>query len=295
MGECKAAARLEMAAVTHRQPTSLSTAFLSAVTAIAGSAILVLGYLSISEEYRRFETDSARLRQQFTDRQKELIRGEVEKVLDYVEYRHSKTEEVLRTSLRERTNEAYAVATGLVAAEQGRRSRTELEDLVREALRPIRFNNGRGYFFMVGMDGVEKLYPVAPQFENTNLLDLQDEKGNYVIRDEISLLQREQEGFVFDYWRKPDASDHMVYPKMTFVRRFEPFDWYLGTGEYLDDFEGDLQEELLDRIVRVRFGREGYIFVNTFDGDALITDGELVRHRETSRLHERPGAFCKRR
>ena len=263
--------------MTFHQRPSISAAFLVAVTAIAGSAILVLGYLSLSEEYRRFATDSAELRQKFTDRQKELIRNEVEKVLDYIEYRHSKTEEVLRSSLKERTYEAHAIATGLVEAERGRRSRAELENLVREALRPIRFNNGRGYYFMVGMDGVEKLYPVAPQFENTNLLGLQDAKGNFVIRDEIALLQREQEGFVFDSWRKPDASDQMIYPKMTFVERFEPFGWYLGTGEYLDDYEHDLKEELLERIARVRYGREGYIFVNTFDGMPLITDGERVR------------------
>ncbi|MBN1326944.1 MAG: cache domain-containing protein, partial [Candidatus Cloacimonetes bacterium] len=147
------------------------------------------------------------------------------------------------------------------------------------ALRPIRFNNGRGYYFAVSLDGVEKLYPVAPQFENQNLLDLQDAKGNYVIRDEIKIIKTRGEGFVRDYWRKPGSSDEMIYPKITFVKYFEPLDWYFGTGEYIDNVEKDIQQESLVRLSRIRFGPSGYIFVNTNQGDALITDGEIVKEK----------------
>jgi signal transduction histidine kinase/nitrogen-specific signal transduction histidine kinase/ActR/RegA family two-component response regulator len=249
---------------------------LVAMSLVSGLAVMVLGYLWLSEEYGAFARESEEMRLKYYDEQKARVRDEVERVLDYINYRHSRTEEVLRASLRSRVGEAHAIATRIWEVERSRRPRAEIERLVREALRPIRFNNDRGYFFAVTMRGVEKLYPVAPELEDTSLLDLQDAKGNLVIRDEIALLARQPEGFVFDYWRKPNASDAMVHPKMTFVRRFEPFDWYIGTGEYLDDYEHDLQEELLDRVAHLRFGTEGYVFINTYDGDALITDGRRV-------------------
>ena len=259
-----------------RRPLSIATAFLVAMSLIAGLAVIFLGYLWLSWEYADFARESGEMRRKYFDEQKAKVRDEVERVLDYIAYRHSRTDDVLRASLRGRVEEAHAIATRIVELEGPRRPRPEVERLVLETLRPIRFNGGRGYYFAVTMQGVEKLYPVAPELEGRNLLDLRDAKGNFVIRDEIALLARQSEGFVFDYWRKPNASDAMIYPKLIFVRRFEPFDWYLGTGEYLDDHERDLQEELLDRVARVRFGTEGYVFINTFDGDALLTDGRRV-------------------
>jgi signal transduction histidine kinase len=126
------------------------------------------------------------------------------------------------------------------------------------------------------MDGVEKLYPVAPQYEDKNLIDLKDAKNNYVIRDEIEVVKNQGQGFVKDFWRKPNAVDEMIYPKLTFVRMFHPFNWYLGTGEYLDDVEKDLKDEIIERVAHVRFGDEGYIFINTYKGIPIITDGIRV-------------------
>ena len=39
----------------------------------------------------------------------------------------------------------------------GKMSDAELQTTVREALRPVRFNEGRGYYFATSMQGVEKL------------------------------------------------------------------------------------------------------------------------------------------
>jgi signal transduction histidine kinase len=268
--------------VRTRRPIGISATFLAAVALIAGLAVMLVGFFWLTEEYARFHRESQALRQEYIENQKAKIRDEVEKALDYVQYRHLRSETILRAALKHRVDEAHAIASRLVETEAPRRTRPELERLVKEALRPIRFNSGRGYFFITSLQGVEVLYPVAPQFEGTNLLGLQDAKGNFVIRDEIQLLKKQTEGFVFDYWRKPDSpasgrTGQMIHPKITFIKRFEPFGWYLGTGEYLDDFERDLQEELLERIAQIRFGKEGYVFVNTYDGTPLITDGRRVK------------------
>lgn len=243
---------------------------------IAGLTVLLIGTAWLREERLRFSREAQGLRQSYIDAQKTLIRSEVEKALDYVQYRHARSEATLRAALKDRVDQAWTIAQRLVEVESGHRTRPELERLVKETLRPIRYDHGRGYLFMGTLQGTEVLYPVAPELEGTNLLNLQDAKGHFVIREEVALLNRQPEGFVFNDWSKPDGPRRMVEPKLTFLKRFEPFGWYIGTGEYVRDFERDLQEELLERLAEIRFGKEGYIFVNTYDGTPLITDGRRV-------------------
>jgi len=255
---------------------SLSRAFAATVAGLTGIAVLVIGALWVASESARFARDSDALRREYYDAQGELVRTEVERVIDAIEYQHSQLESALERTLRLRVDQAHAIAAGLYEAESGRRPRTEVERIVKEALRPIRFDDGRGFFFVTSRAGVGVLYPVAPELEGRNLLDLADDQGRFPVRTELELLAREPAGFVRDHRRRPGAAGEMVHPKLTYVRRFDPLGWYLGTGEYLDDFERDVQEDILARVASVRFGTEGYVFINTFDGDALITDGRRV-------------------
>jgi len=250
--------------------------FLNSMLLIAIISITGAGYFWISSEYNQFNEEAKSLKTTFIDDQKALIRFEVEKAIDFLNYNQNLTEQRLRENIKDRVYESISIGNNIYQQYNGKMPLARIKQLFKDALRPIRFNNGRGYYFAVSMDGVEQLYPIAPQYENKNLLDLKDEKGNYVIRDEIDVIKKQGEGFVRDYWRKPDAGDEMIYPKITFVKYFEPFDWYFGTGEYLDDVEQDIKRESLERLSQIRFGPNGYIFVNTYDGDALITDGEIV-------------------
>jgi signal transduction histidine kinase/ActR/RegA family two-component response regulator len=255
---------------------SISRIVLVAMLLVATFSITAIGYFFITRSYDTFSREAEQLRARFLTDQRALIRNEVEKAIDYIEYRRANSDERLKSGLRERVNEAHAIATHLHGFYKKTSPGADIERLILEALRPIRFNNGSGYFFVVTMQGVEKLYPVAPQFENQNLLLLQDAKEQYVIRDEIKMVTDHGEGFVYDYWRKPNADDQMIYPKITFVKRFSPLNWYLGTGAYLDDYEKELKSEIIERIAKIRFGTEGYIFINTYEGDAILMDGAQV-------------------
>jgi signal transduction histidine kinase len=53
--------------------------------------------------------------------------------------------------------------------------------------------------------------------------------------------------------------------KIGLVRNFEPFDWFIGTGEYVEDFEKEIQEKVLRNIREFRYGKNGYIFIITYD------------------------------
>jgi signal transduction histidine kinase/ActR/RegA family two-component response regulator len=268
---------METTSDNSRSRPSLATTFLVAMVAVAVVAVGIMGYSWISREYANFERESGVLRAQFERHQRDLIRKEVERVVASVEYYRSQTRSSLELNLRGRVEDALDVAHHLHQTYSGSMERPDLERLILETLRPIRFNDGRGYLFVVTLEGVERLYPVHPELEGTSLIDLQDDRGAFVIRNEIAMVREFGEGFVEDHWRKPGSDDQMAYPKLTFVKAFEPFDWYIGTGEYVDELEAQVKDALIRRIATIRFGTEGYIFINTYAGDAILSDGQRVQ------------------
>jgi len=224
-----------------------------------------IGYFWITDEYSKFEEQSENIGKVYLDAQKAFVRNEVQKIVDYLEYKKNLTEQILKNDIKERVESVHDIAMNIYLENTKTCSDDTIKKMIRDALRPIRFNNGRGYFFAVSMDGIEELYPTRPEFEGANVLELQDSKGNFVILDEIRIIKEHGQGYVRDYWPKPDEDPETAFPKISFVKYFPPLDWYFGTGEYLDDIEQDIRQEVLQYIKTLRYEQDGYIFINTLD------------------------------
>ncbi|MBF0530035.1 MAG: cache domain-containing protein, partial [Deltaproteobacteria bacterium] len=248
---------------------SISRLLFGVMATLAVLTILAVGYMVIALGTHLFKVEAERLRENYVREQKQVLKSEVEKVFDFINFQYLKTENRLKNLIQTRTYEAHAIAINLYRENYGKMSKAELEKNILDALRPIRFNNGRGYYFATDFEGVEILFADHPEYEGKNILDLQDAKGAYVIRDMIDLTKREQEGFYKYYWSKPNSPGR-DFPKIAFIKRFAPFNCFIGTGEYIDDVERDIQEEVLERIGKIRFGQNGYIFVVSYDGTTLM-------------------------
>jgi PAS domain S-box-containing protein len=259
-----------------RENKSIFRTFMFHMLAISCFSVVVAGYFWISQEYASFHAESKELRENYLESQRDMIRNEVQKVVDYVDYMRSLREKRLKDSIRERVYEAYAIANNIYRENRGKKSNAEIADMIRDALRPIRFSGGKGYYFATNLKGIEMLFADRPTLEGSNMINFRDTQGKYIIRDMIEICRSSKEGFYQYTWTKPN-SPGSNFPKIAYVKLFEPLDWFIGTGEYLDTVEEDIKREILDRIAKIRFGRDGYIFVVSYAGVTLMNDVQRDR------------------
>jgi signal transduction histidine kinase len=223
-----------------KRKASISSAFLRFTAIISTVSLMLLGALWIGDDLYHFHEDSALMRQEFLEARKREARQEVDVFLAKVAAQRAGMEDGLRLDIKARVNEAWAVAENLHRHNSQRMSREQLAATIRESLRPIRYNKGRGYFFATGFDGVEQLFADRPEFEGQNLLHMKDVTGRPVIQDMIRIATEQGEGYYEYLWTKP-GSRHRDHLKLAYVKAFPQLGWLIGTGEYLEDVEADLR------------------------------------------------------
>ncbi len=110
-------------------------------------------------------------------------------------------------------------------------------------VRSTRYNDGAGYFWADMADGTSAVH-IKPEVEGTNRYNSTDEKGNYFVQDTIAAGDKPGGGFIDFYFAKPGESEAKA--KRGFIQKFEPFGWYIGTGNYEEDMLPIIQDELDD-------------------------------------------------
>ncbi|NAZ44882.1 histidine kinase [Vibrio toranzoniae] len=102
---------------------------------------------------------------------------------------------------------------------------------VRSILSKLRYGSD-GYFFAYDRHGTNLVHPIQPELIGKNLLQLQDEDGDFLIE---ALLKEAQTGGGFHQylWQKP--STRGVVPKLSYAAWLERWGWMIGTGLYIED------------------------------------------------------------
>lgn len=239
------------------------------VSLVLFTSFLILGYFGISQEYSRFSKESGELREELLDARKTMLQNQVDWAAGYIDYMRSRTEERVRQSIRGRVEEAFSIADHLYRTQSPGLSDAAILNQIRETLRPIRFNQGRGYYFMTALDGMEILFADRPDKEGLNLLQSEDPREAQVIQDMIDLVRERGEGFYAYDWSRP-GTEELEFKKISYVKLFPPLQCFIGTGEYMTDMEADIQSEVLARLGNLRFGEEGYLFAGTWEGISLL-------------------------
>jgi two-component system sensor histidine kinase/response regulator len=249
----------------RRSLVSLASAF---VQVVASVGVLIAGGLKIHDEVTRRDVEIAKTRETYIAQRRDRVQGIVEEASRGIDGLRASILKRTREQVRARVEEAVAIAGNLYRHNAGRKSEEEIAEAIREALRPIRFNEGRGYFFAIGLDGVKQLYPVKSELEGRNVLNPKDGKGEPAVEEMIRIARDQGEGYHTHSWPHPIFGDETL-ERTVYVKLFKPLGWIIGTGEYPSDTEEDIKREAIDRLGDMDRAGFEFVYATRWDGLAL--------------------------
>jgi len=246
--------------------------------------IVFVAGLSFFLEYSSFKRDSVRIKEVMIQKKKYELKNLVKSSINSIEILREDLDLKLKKDLKDNIKLAYDVACNIYKTNKDSKSSDEIKEMIKQALRPVVFFNGRGYYFIVSTDGVDVLNPPNPESEGTSIINRKDSKGNFPMQDIKSLLETKNEGYVSYYWTQPKDSK-LPYLKTAFVKKLPFYNLVIGSGDYISFLDKELKDRALRILRNIRYDEGGYIFVNSFDGTVINTFSSVFSNGDNIKDH----------
>ena len=102
------------------------------------------------------------------------------------------------------------------------------------------------YLFIFDERGWMVSHPNA-KLVGTDTSGLKDSNGVFYVREMVRVAVEQGSGTVLYQWPKQPGAEPVE--KMSYVVRFEPWGWVLGTGLYIDDISAQFRQEVLQVVL----------------------------------------------
>lgn len=256
---------------------SLSSApFYSSLVVVTSLAFFIAIFWAINE-YRAYRESIENIRKTYKVQYELRLKEELDKVVELIDYRRMQNDLRVELDLRERVQSAYTIASHIYQLYKDEKSLEDIRWIIIELLRPVRWNDGRGYYFAGRTrEGIIDLFADEPFFEGKSAEKFKKIAGKDVVGDIVSMI-RDKEAGLYRYDLVKPKFKGRRFPKIAFVKYFPPLDWFIGAGIYGYDLEESLQQEILGRIQNIELGKDGEVFCFRSDGTILSKqDARLI-------------------
>ena len=158
------------------------------------------------------------------------LRHEVEIVVSLIDLYHQKQE------------------AGLISEKDAKK---QVADLVRD----LRYDEGNGYFWIDTTKGVNVVLLGREETEGKSRYDAVDPNGVKFIQEILNAGMQAGGGYAYFSFAKPNETEPL--PKMSYSLEYEPYDWVIGTGVWIDhidalanEYEKNAHSAMMASIIR---------------------------------------------
>ncbi|WP_241672834.1 methyl-accepting chemotaxis protein [Aeromonas media] len=143
---------------------------------------------------------------------------------------------------RAQVDTAYSLVAGLEArVRKGELAEASAKAEALALIKGLRYG-ADDYFWINDSHPTMVMHPMKPELDGKDLSGVEDRQGLRLFVAFADLARAQGAGEVAYYWPKPGVEEPVR--KISYIKRFAPWDWIIGTGVYVDDVEAQYQEVL---------------------------------------------------
>ena len=207
--------------------------------------------------------------------EKERLKEKVNSLVQFINYYDGKSSDKIKDDVKNIVSVTVNVANNIYEKYRDTKSEEEIKTMIVSALNKIKFEGDIGYLFILNLKG-DTILHVDKKMQGTNILNIQDIYGKYIIKEFNKVLRSKGEGFVDYYWYIVSENRKTMHYKISFVKMLECYDWYIGAGEYLKYMKKFVKRDIIDYIRSNAHFKNGHFFL--FD-----SKNKMLFHQEQRR------------
>ena len=146
-----------------------------------------------------------------------------------------------REVIRELVASVWSSLDGYARQErQGVMTRDQAQALAIEHIRGLRYGRDfKDYFWINDMQPRMIMHPYRPDLEGKDISTFSDPAGKRLFLSCVEIVQANDAGYVDYQWQWMDDPSRIV-PKISYVMGFDPWEWIIGTGIYVEDVHAQI-------------------------------------------------------
>ncbi len=226
---------------------SMSHTYLRSLVVLATVPVMLLGYLWIGEQHRRFEEQSRNWRAAYIESQQQALRRRVTDIIGNLDFERETLDRRQRETLARAVDNGMAQLDSLMRFARGNQSREQLLRRARDLLAPIRFGNGRDHYFIYTDKGAALLLPAYPQWVGRDVSTLRDVNGVAFAAKMMQQVRDNGDAYLDAWYPQPEGRRGALLTTQ-YLRYYAPLGIFLGAAAYVDDMTQALQQEELARL-----------------------------------------------
>ncbi len=266
---------------------SISNVFLVSLLGISLLSISILGIFWVQQSNRKFEQESSQIQKDFFKTQEKTLLQETQTLINFIENEREQTRNSLKKQISKKVYEAHSIATNIYNSCKNELSQQQIQKLIIDALRPIKHNEEDGFFYINSLKGTVLMDPEKPNWEGKNKKFINDVYGVPIIKKEIEIANKYGKGFTNYSWQNENGNK--IHPKISFIKIFKPFNWYIGYTQKVDNHLQNIKDQILSKITDMRFDEDFTIVVLSFDGTCLAHTQKDIIGQDLWNLKDKNG------
>ncbi len=159
-----------------------------------------------------------------------------------------------REMIRELTNVAWSIMVLYEKEERkGNLTREAAQRKAIDEIEHLRYGyEFKDYFWITDQQPRLVMHPYSKELIGRDLTNYEDVEGKRIFLEMSKMASQQGDGFIDYTWKKRDTDLYNV-PKLSFIKKFDPWGWVVGTGVYLDDIQAKT-EKITNRLTNMILG-----------------------------------------
>ena len=198
-----------------------------------------------------------------------------------------------REMLRELTYSAESMINNWYRLElSGELSTAQAKQSAINQIKTLRYGEElKDYFWLTDMHPTMLTHPYRPDLNGKDLTEVYDSRNKKLFVEMVNVVNDKGEGFVDYMWQWKDDSTRIV-PKLSYVKKFVPWGWVIGTGIYIEDVKEEIaqiEKNIITISILITILSSLFLFYTAFQNyhserKRRIAEAELSESRERYRM-----------